>query len=113
MIRGNSKKTITPLKALFQASLTSKSYSNKAYPVIDHTYDAIVVGAGGAGLRATVGLSELGFNTAYVIPRKDPKESIDSSDPIVPSSAFQLHHQALPNSVTYCSCSGGYQRSFR
>lgn len=34
------------------------------YPVIDHTYDAIVVGAGGAGLRAAVGLSELGFKTA-------------------------------------------------
>jgi len=36
----------------------------KSYPIIDHTFDAIVVGAGGAGLRASVGLSELGFNTA-------------------------------------------------
>ncbi len=35
-----------------------------AYPIIDHTYDAIVVGAGGAGLRATVGLAEQGFNAA-------------------------------------------------
>ena len=35
-----------------------------AYPIIDHTYDAVVVGAGGAGLRAAVGLSELGQNTA-------------------------------------------------
>lgn len=44
-----------------------------AYPVIDHTYDAIVVGAGGAGLRATVGLSEQGFNTACVRrPRPRP-----------------------------------------
>lgn len=45
---------------------TSASYStvNQAYPIIDHTYDAIVVGAGGAGLRAAVGLSEQGFNTA-------------------------------------------------
>ena len=34
------------------------------YPIIDHTYDAVVVGAGGAGLRAAVGLSELGQNTA-------------------------------------------------
>ena len=35
-----------------------------AYPIIDHTYDAVVVGAGGAGLRAAVGLNEHGFNTA-------------------------------------------------
>lgn len=38
--------------------------TKSAYPVIDHQYDAIVIGAGGAGLRAAVGLSELGFNTA-------------------------------------------------
>jgi succinate dehydrogenase (ubiquinone) flavoprotein subunit len=34
------------------------------YTVIDHTYDAIVVGAGGAGLRAAFGLVEAGFKTA-------------------------------------------------
>ena len=34
------------------------------YTIIDHTYDAIVVGAGGAGVRAAIGLSEHGFNTA-------------------------------------------------
>ena len=32
-----------------------------AYPFIDHTYDVVVVGAGGAGLRATFGLAEAGF----------------------------------------------------
>ncbi|KAF8467752.1 succinate dehydrogenase flavoprotein subunit [Kalaharituber pfeilii] len=36
------------------------------YPVIDHEYDAIVVGAGGAGLRAAFGLAEAGFNTACI-----------------------------------------------
>merc|ERR1719453_324605 len=36
------------------------------YQIVDHTYDALVVGAGGAGLRAAVGLSEQGFNTACV-----------------------------------------------
>ncbi|MGO9801893.1 MAG: succinate dehydrogenase flavoprotein subunit [Steroidobacteraceae bacterium] len=35
-----------------------------AYPMIDHTYDVIVVGAGGAGLRATLGLAEAGLTTA-------------------------------------------------
>jgi succinate dehydrogenase / fumarate reductase flavoprotein subunit len=36
----------------------------KAYTFVDHTYDVVVVGAGGAGLRATVGLAEAGLNTA-------------------------------------------------
>ncbi|CAH2283643.1 succinate dehydrogenase [ubiquinone] flavo subunit, mitochondrial [Pelobates cultripes] len=36
------------------------------YPVIDHEFDAVVVGAGGAGLRAAFGLSEAGFNTACI-----------------------------------------------
>ncbi|KAF8334133.1 succinate dehydrogenase [Cantharellus anzutake] len=36
------------------------------YPLIDHEYDAIVVGAGGAGLRAAFGLAEAGLNTACI-----------------------------------------------
>lgn len=39
-----------------------------SYTIIDHTYDALVVGAGGAGLRAAIGLSEHGYNTACVAP---------------------------------------------
>ena len=37
-----------------------------AYKIIDHEYDVLVVGAGGAGLRAAVGLSESGLNTACI-----------------------------------------------
>ncbi|MBS7537899.1 succinate dehydrogenase flavoprotein subunit [Ancylobacter lacus] len=37
-----------------------------AYPIVDHTYDVVVVGAGGAGLRAVVGCSEAGLRTACV-----------------------------------------------
>mmetsp|Transcript_18006 Transcript_18006/g.26864 ORF Transcript_18006/g.26864 Transcript_18006/m.26864 type:complete len:641 (-) Transcript_18006:232-2154(-) len=37
-----------------------------SYTVVDHTYDAVVVGAGGSGLRAAMGLSEAGFKTACV-----------------------------------------------
>ena len=33
---------------------------------IEHTYDALVIGAGGAGLRATMGLAEKGYNVACV-----------------------------------------------
>jgi len=37
-----------------------------AYKIIDHTYDVVVVGAGGAGLRATLGMGAAGFKTACV-----------------------------------------------
>ena len=37
-----------------------------AYTVIDHNHDVVVVGAGGSGLRAAVGLAELGLSTACV-----------------------------------------------
>src|SRR5512134_3761387 len=37
-----------------------------AYPIIDHTYDVVVVGAGGAGLRATMGLAAAGLKTACI-----------------------------------------------
>jgi len=38
----------------------------KTYKIIDHEYDVLVVGAGGAGLRAAVGLSESGLKTACI-----------------------------------------------
>jgi len=37
-----------------------------AYKIIDHAYDVIVVGAGGAGLRATLGMAAQGLSTACV-----------------------------------------------
>ena len=37
---------------------------SQAYSFVDHTYDVVVVGAGGAGLRAAVGLAEAGLSTA-------------------------------------------------
>ncbi len=39
---------------------------SQAYKIIDHQYDVVVVGAGGAGLRATLGLAEAGLKTACV-----------------------------------------------
>jgi succinate dehydrogenase / fumarate reductase flavoprotein subunit len=39
---------------------------NGEYEFNDHTYDVVVVGAGGAGLRATVGLAEAGLSTACI-----------------------------------------------
>ncbi len=37
-----------------------------AYKIIDHVYDAVVVGAGGSGLRATMGCAEKGLKTACI-----------------------------------------------
>jgi succinate dehydrogenase / fumarate reductase, flavoprotein subunit len=37
-----------------------------AYKIIDHTYDVVVVGAGGAGLRATMGMGAAGLKTACI-----------------------------------------------
>ncbi len=40
--------------------------SPDAYKIIDHTYDAVVIGAGGSGLRATMGIAESGLKTACI-----------------------------------------------
>jgi len=62
----NFNKTST--RTLIQGAVSGKdnaSLSSK-YTIIDHEYDAVVVGAGGAGLRAAMGLAEQGFKTACV-----------------------------------------------
>jgi len=38
----------------------------QAYPITDHTFDVVVVGAGGAGLRASVGCAQAGLRTACI-----------------------------------------------
>jgi succinate dehydrogenase / fumarate reductase flavoprotein subunit len=40
--------------------------NGRAYPLTDHTYDVVVVGAGGSGLRATLGCAEAGLRTACI-----------------------------------------------
>ena len=49
-----------------QKPIAKKSFSigDRAYPITDHYYDVIVVGAGGAGLRATFGMAAEGLSTA-------------------------------------------------
>jgi len=37
-----------------------------SYEIIDHAFDVVVVGAGGAGLRATLGMAEQGLRTACI-----------------------------------------------
>ncbi len=40
--------------------------SSAAYPVVDHFHDVVIVGAGGAGLRATLGMASTGLSTACI-----------------------------------------------
>lgn len=49
-----------------QAEAKTSDSVSRQYPVVDHTYDAVVVGAGGAGLRAAFGLVQEGFRTAVI-----------------------------------------------
>src|SRR5262247_1022833 len=45
---------------------SAPAVNGQAYPIEDHTYDVVVVGAGGSGLRAVVGCSEAGLRTACI-----------------------------------------------
>ena len=66
--------------------------NGRAYPIEDHAYDVVIVGAGGAGLRAVVGCSEAGL-------------------------AHRLHHQGLPDALAHgggagrhCGCARQHGR---
>jgi len=45
---------------------SSVNIGGRAYSIVDHAYDVVVVGAGGAGLRATLGMAEQGFKPACI-----------------------------------------------
>ncbi|XP_063713371.1 succinate dehydrogenase [ubiquinone] flavoprotein subunit, mitochondrial-like isoform X3 [Symsagittifera roscoffensis] len=49
-----------------QPTMKGSNGFTSQYAVVDHTFDAVVVGAGGAGLRAAFGLANKGFKTAVV-----------------------------------------------
>ncbi|MCE7029715.1 succinate dehydrogenase flavoprotein subunit [Jiella avicenniae] len=49
-----------------QPHRTAPARNGKAYGFVDHTFDVVVVGAGGAGLRATLGAAQAGLKTACI-----------------------------------------------
>jgi len=54
-------------RTLVQGSCKDAKLSTvSSYTLVDHEYDAVVVGAGGAGLRAAFGIAEEGFKTACI-----------------------------------------------
>jgi succinate dehydrogenase / fumarate reductase flavoprotein subunit len=46
--------------------IAKPALNGRAYPLTDHAYDVVIVGAGGAGLRATLGCAEAGLKTACI-----------------------------------------------
>lgn len=59
-----ARRRAQPAAALAPAAAVRLASTLAGVPITDHSYDALVVGAGGAGLRATVGLCEAGLKTA-------------------------------------------------
>ena len=47
-------------------NVAAPAVNGRAYPFTDHMFDVLVVGAGGAGLRAVVGCSEAGLKTGCI-----------------------------------------------
>lgn len=84
---------------------TTSTVPGAKYPVIDHHYDALVVGAGGAGLRAAVGLAESGLETACVtkLVRTNPPQVARDND----DNWWEM--PAVPNSIPYCRRARWYQ----
>ena len=62
--------------------------NGRAYPIEDHTFDVVVVGAGGSGLRAVVGCSEAGLQD-------------------------RLHHQGVPDPLAHRRGAGRHLRRAR
>ncbi|WWD19550.1 succinate dehydrogenase [ubiquinone] flavoprotein subunit, mitochondrial [Kwoniella shandongensis] len=65
-VQHQSKRGYVVASQTHRASEATNFGQHKGYPVIDHEFDAVVVGAGGAGLRAAFGLAEGGLKTACI-----------------------------------------------
>jgi len=65
-LRGNAQISTALRKTGTNKRTISTTRLEGNYTIVDHEYDAVVIGAGGSGLRAAMGLSEAGFRTACV-----------------------------------------------
>lgn len=62
--------------------------------MVDHKFDCVVVGAGGAGLRAAFGLAEEGFKTAC-ITKLFPTRSHTVAAQVTTQKVFNMHSQYI------------------
>src|SRR6266446_3734601 len=56
---------LTPIRMSSGPTAGNKAMT-EAYEIIDHSFDVVIVGAGGAGLRAALGMAASGLRTACV-----------------------------------------------
>ena len=54
------------LASVSGGGMAAPGIGGRAYPIIEHLYDVVVVGAGGSGLRAVLGASAAGLKTACI-----------------------------------------------
>ena len=62
--------------------------------MVDHKFDCVVVGAGGAGLRAAFGLAEEGFKTAC-ITKLFPTRSHTVAAQVTTQKVFNMYSQYI------------------
>ncbi|KAK4531327.1 hypothetical protein CCYA_CCYA07G2184 [Cyanidiococcus yangmingshanensis] len=65
-LRSTEWKSESVHKASSQLRRWITTRTQPSYPIVEHEYDAVVLGAGGAGLRAVIGCAEAGLKTACV-----------------------------------------------
>ncbi len=66
MVTPNASLQDNQARVSTEAQTRGGNITKGAYEIVDHTFDVIVVGAGGAGLRAALGASKAGLKTACI-----------------------------------------------
>ncbi len=74
------------------ATANPTTKSGTAYAIEDHTYDVIVVGAGGAGLRAVVGCGQAGLRTACITKVFPTRSHTVAAQGGISASLGNMHH---------------------
>ena len=68
--------------------------TDTAYKIIDHSYDAVIVGAGGSGLRAVMESAQNGLKTACILTGGVFRRVYEVANTIV-TSAGRTHVQTI------------------
>lgn len=66
LVKRHFSKSCVRLQTVGDVQGDANPMKGSKYHVVDHEYDCVVVGAGGAGLRAAFGLAEAGYKTACI-----------------------------------------------
>lgn len=86
------RRTLVTQEQRRKATTSSLVTARSRLPIFDHHYDALVVGAGGAGLRAAVGLTEAGFNTACITKLFPTRSHTVAAQGGINAALGNMHH---------------------